>query len=88
MGSPATCSKLVWHEAFSDPAAAEAQLDRLSRWPDAWISRLIEENNPDWDDQWASLKDQPTIGISPAFSQNNTNQPASYPVLRPMLKVA
>ena len=86
--APASHSLLVWHEAFDDLAEAEARLERLSRWPDAWFARLIEKENPDWKDLWTGLKDQPAIGISPAFIHHKTTATPSYPILRPMLQVA
>jgi len=87
-GAPASCTQLVWHAEFSTLEEAEEQLERLSRWPEAWTNRLIEENNPEWIDLWANLEGQPAIGISPAFSANSHNTDTLYPILRPMLKVA
>jgi len=67
-GAPAACTRLVWHQAFDTPQEATAQLERLARWPQAWIDRLIEKENAEWSDLWTHLEDQPVIGISPAFS--------------------
>jgi len=55
-GAPASCTQLVWHAEFSTLEEAEEQLERLSRWPEAWTNRLIEENNPEWIDLWANLE--------------------------------
>jgi|GEM_PF-1122886 len=100
-GAPAACTRLVWHQAFDTPQEATAQLERLARWPQAWIDRLIEEDNPQWSDLWARLDDQPVIGLSPAFNaQQETPQPRIHrprlhissvqhtPTIRPMRSVA
>lgn len=87
-GAPVGCAQLVWYASFDQAEEARIQLDRLSRWPEAWTARLIEEANPDWRDLWASLDGQPTIGISHAFATYNAGTSSPYPVIRPMLKVA
>jgi putative endonuclease len=88
MGVPSACAQLVWFDEFSSLEAAEAELDRLSRWPEAWTSRLIEKANPEWADLWTSLKDQPKIGLNPAQQYVSSHRQTTYPVIRPMLQVA
>lgn len=87
-GAPAACTKLVWHAVFNTPKEATAQLERLARWPQAWINRLVEEDNPNWNDLWAGLDDQPTIGISPAFSKHGVAANSHTPIIRAMRSVA
>ncbi len=79
------CAQLVWYAEFDSPEEAQAELDRLSRWPDAWTLRLIEDSNPDWTDLWASLEDQPKIGINPVNQYLSSPPP---PIIRPMRQVA
>ena len=87
-GAPSACAQLVWFAEFNSMEEAEAELDRLSRWPDAWTTRLIEEANPNWNDLWAGLKDQPKIGLNPDQQYLTPPRQTAYPVLRPMLQVA
>ena len=89
IGLPAACGQLVWYETYETLAEATAQLEKLDRWPDAWLTRLIENANPDWSDQWAELDAQPKIEIGPGFTSIKPPTPApSYPVIRPMQQVA
>jgi putative endonuclease len=41
---------LVWHEYHPMYSAAIQRETSLKRWNRAWKLRLIEENNPDWED--------------------------------------
>jgi putative endonuclease len=43
--------RLVHVETFDDPESAIQREKRLKKWNRAWKIRLIEENNPQWDDQ-------------------------------------
>ena len=48
-------TKLVWYEAYDDPANAIAREKELKKWRRDWKIRLIEENNPDWSDPYPSI---------------------------------
>jgi len=43
--------RLVHVETFDDPESAIQREKRLKKWNRAWKIRLIEENNPEWNDQ-------------------------------------
>lgn len=47
--------KLVYFEVFDDPENAIRREKRLKKWNRAWKIRLIEENNPDWDDLYPTI---------------------------------
>ncbi|WP_439366741.1 GIY-YIG nuclease family protein [Bradyrhizobium sp. DASA03005] len=42
--------KLVLFEIFDDPASAIAREKELKKWRRDWKTRLIDEQNPNWDD--------------------------------------
>jgi putative endonuclease len=46
---------LVHFEVFGDVTAAIAREKQLKHWKRAWKVRLIEENNPNWDDLYPNL---------------------------------
>ncbi len=48
-------ARLVYFEQHSDIEAAIRREKRLKKWNRAWKIRLIEENNPNWDDLYASI---------------------------------
>ena len=89
IGLPTACGQLVWHARFETQAEAAAQLEKMSRWPDAWLTRQIEDANPDWNDLWSTLDDQPKIEFGPAFTATKTIPAApACPVIHPMQQVA
>jgi len=47
--------KLVYYEIFDDPENAILREKRLKRWRRDWKIELIERDNPNWDDLYASL---------------------------------
>jgi putative endonuclease len=47
--------RLVWYEPHEDMATAFQRERSLKRWPRQWKINLIERENPDWDDLYASL---------------------------------
>ena len=47
--------RLVWFEAYDDPADAIAREKQLKKWRRDWKIRLIEEQNPDWHDLYPAL---------------------------------
>jgi len=47
--------RLVWADRFDTVEAAIAHEKRLKRWQRRWKFELIEKNNSQWDDLFASL---------------------------------
>ncbi|MBO9543590.1 GIY-YIG nuclease family protein [Caulobacter sp.] len=47
--------RLVWYEPHDDMGTAFQRERSLKRWPRQWKINLIERENPDWDDLYASL---------------------------------
>ena len=43
-------AKLVWYEVHNDPTNAISREKELKKWRRDWKVRLIEEDNPNWDD--------------------------------------
>ena len=48
-------AKLVYFEQFDDIENAVKREKRLKKWNRAWKIRLIEEQNPNWDDLYAGI---------------------------------
>jgi len=48
-------ARLVWFECYDDPANAIAREKDIKKWKRDWKIRLIEEENPDWDDLHLSI---------------------------------
>ena len=46
---------LVWYEWHEDMESAIIREKRLKKWNRDWKLRLIEENNPNWDDLYDSI---------------------------------
>ncbi len=47
--------KLVYFEETSDILSAITREKQLKKWNRAWKIRLIEENNPRWEDLYSSI---------------------------------
>jgi putative endonuclease len=47
--------RLVWYEQHSESAAAIKREKQIKRWHRDWKVRLIEEENPLWDDLYGSI---------------------------------
>jgi putative endonuclease len=47
--------KLVWFEIYDDAITAIAREKELKKWRRAWKIRLIEEQNPNWDDLYLGI---------------------------------
>jgi putative endonuclease len=47
--------RLVYFEQFDDPENAIKREKRLKKWNRAWKVRLIEEQNPNWNDLYAEI---------------------------------
>ena len=47
--------RLVYFEPHTDIEAAIRREKRLKKWNRAWKIRLIEENNPNWDDLYSRI---------------------------------
>jgi putative endonuclease len=43
-------TKLVWYEIYDEPVTAITREKELKKWRRDWKIRLIEEDNPNWDD--------------------------------------
>ncbi len=48
-------ARLVYFEQHSDIEAAIRPEKRLKKWNRAWKIKLIEENNPNWDDLYLMI---------------------------------
>ena len=49
------CNRLVWFEAYDDLEEARRRELQMKEWKRAWKVRLIEEQNLEWDDLYATL---------------------------------
>ncbi|MCA1497019.1 MULTISPECIES: GIY-YIG nuclease family protein [unclassified Bradyrhizobium] len=47
--------KLVLFEIYDDAVSANAREKELKKWRRDWKTRLIEEQNPNWDDLYPGL---------------------------------
>ncbi|BAM90705.1 excinuclease ABC, C subunit, N-terminal [Bradyrhizobium oligotrophicum S58] len=47
--------KLVWFEIYDDAIAAISREKELKKWRRGWKIRLIEEQNPNWDDLYLGI---------------------------------
>jgi putative endonuclease len=47
--------KLVWFEIYDDAITAIAREKELKEWRRDWKVRLIEEQNPSWDDLYPGI---------------------------------
>ncbi|NPV20298.1 GIY-YIG nuclease family protein [Bradyrhizobium aeschynomenes] len=47
--------RLVYFEQFDDASNAIMREKQLKKWNRAWKIRLIEENNPNWDDLYPAI---------------------------------
>jgi putative endonuclease len=52
-------AKLVYYEQFDDAENAIKREKRLKKWNRAWKIRLIEENNPNWEDLYSGIAGAP-----------------------------
>jgi putative endonuclease len=48
-------AKLVYYEIFDDPALAITREKQLKKWHREWKIRIIEHENPNWDDLYDRL---------------------------------
>ncbi|MFZ1038066.1 MAG: GIY-YIG nuclease family protein [Smithella sp.] len=46
---------LVWYELHNNMNAAIEREKNVKEWKRAWKSRLLEENNPDWNDLYNTI---------------------------------
>lgn len=49
------CARLVWREAHDTRESAFLRERQIKKWNRAWKIRLIEEQNPNWDDLYDTL---------------------------------
>jgi putative endonuclease len=47
--------RLVWFEVYDDPTNAITREKDIKKWRRDWKIRLIEEENPEWLDLYASI---------------------------------
>ncbi len=47
--------RLVWYEIYDDAINAISREKDIKKWRRDWKIRLIEEENPDWSDLYASI---------------------------------
>ena len=48
-------TRLVYYEVHSDVVAAITREKQMKKWNRAWKVRLIEEDNPNWDDLYKRI---------------------------------
>ncbi|MDI3469098.1 MAG: Excinuclease ABC, C subunit-like [Pseudolabrys sp.] len=48
-------TKLVWYEVYDDPITAITREKELKKWQRDWKIRLIEDDNPNWDDLYPAI---------------------------------
>jgi putative endonuclease len=48
-------TRLVYSEVFEDIQHAIRREKRLKKWPRAWKIRLIESQNPTWEDRYETI---------------------------------
>jgi putative endonuclease len=48
-------TRLVYFEVFDDIENAIIREKRIKKWNRAWKVRMIEENNPNWDDLYPGI---------------------------------
>jgi putative endonuclease len=73
------CVRLVWFAVANTMEAAIRREKQMKKWNRDWKARLIEENNPEWDDLAAGL------GLSPlqaGASHHNERGVSGFPPLR------
>jgi putative endonuclease len=58
--------RLVWYQGFGEVQEAIGFEKRLKRWRREWKIRLIEEDNPNWDDLYVAMMTVPTQ-VHPVF---------------------
>ena len=46
---------LVWYEVHEDITAAITREKTIKKWRRGWKINLIQENNPDWNDLYATI---------------------------------
>ena len=52
-------ARLVYFEQFDDPENAIKREKRLTKWNRAWKIRLIEQQNPNWEDLYPGIAGPP-----------------------------
>jgi putative endonuclease len=48
-------TQLVWFEIYDDPISAISREKELKKWRRTWKVQLIQAQNPNWDDLYASI---------------------------------
>jgi putative endonuclease len=50
-----TVHRLVWYETHDSAENAIIREKQIKKWKRAWKLKLIEQNNPEWDDLYESI---------------------------------
>ena len=48
-------TRLVWFEIYDDPVSANSREKELKKWKRDWKVKLIEVQNPQWEDLYESI---------------------------------
>jgi putative endonuclease len=48
-------TRLVWIEIYDDPISAISREKELKKWKRDWKVKLIEKDNPEWNDLYESI---------------------------------
>ncbi len=56
------CNRLVWYEVHADMRVAIQREKSIKRYLRAWKIKLIETDNPGWNDLWSNIRPGPLPG--------------------------
>ena len=70
--------RLVFHQGFGEVTEAIRFEKQLKRWRRDWKIRLIEEDNPNWDDLYLQM-----MALPPLHPDLRTKPPSVIPVFAP-----
>ena len=48
-------TRLVWFDIYDDPISAISREKELKKWKRGWKVKLIETDNPNWEDLYESI---------------------------------
>ncbi len=54
--------RLVWYRGYGTAIDAISFEKRLKRWRREWKFKLVEEQNPEWEDLWPELMGSDVVG--------------------------
>ena len=67
-------SLLVWYEMHGDMSSAIQREKQIKKWNRAWKLRLIQEQNPRWQDLWPAIIGQ-SLGMDSRLRGNDGQEP-------------